>query len=217
MYLEETGLPYTLKPVNISRGDQFAPEFLAIAPNNRIPAIVDHAPAIAGGPLSLFESGAILLYLADKTGTADSRAMRARAGNASSGCSGRWRASARWPARTTISAATRSSPFPTRSTATSTKRGGSMRCSTGNCAAANSSRGDYSIADIACYPWVQPERQRQNIDDFPDLKRWKAAIAARPATQRAYAIAKTVNAKPAVSDEESRRILFGQTRHTVQG
>jgi len=74
----------------------------------------------------------------------------------------------------------------------------------------------YSIADIACYPWIQPERQRQNIDEFPDLKRWKAVIAERPATQRAYALAKTVNVKPAVSDEESRKILFGQGRHTVR-
>ena len=75
---------------------------------------------------------------------------------------------------------------------------------------------EYSIADIACYPWIQPERQRQNIDDFPDLKRWKEAIAARPATQRAYALGKTVNVKPAISDEASRKILFGQGRHTVR-
>ena len=68
MFLEETSIAYTLKPVNISRGEQFAPEFMAIAPNNRIPAIVDHAPAIEGGPLAMFESGSILLYLADKTG-----------------------------------------------------------------------------------------------------------------------------------------------------
>ena len=68
MFLEETGLAYTIKPVNISRGEQFAPEFLAISPNNRIPAIVDHSPAIDGGPVALFESGAILLYLADKSG-----------------------------------------------------------------------------------------------------------------------------------------------------
>jgi GST-like protein len=74
----------------------------------------------------------------------------------------------------------------------------------------------YSIADIACYPWIQPERQKQNIDDFPDLKRWRESIAARPATQRAYAIAKTINVKPAISDEESRKILFGQGRHTVR-
>jgi GST-like protein len=75
---------------------------------------------------------------------------------------------------------------------------------------------EYSIADIACYPWIQPARQRQNIDDFPDLKRWKDAIAARPATQRAYAIGKTVNVQPAISDEASRKILFGQGRHTVR-
>jgi len=75
---------------------------------------------------------------------------------------------------------------------------------------------EYSIADIACYPWVLPERQKQNIDDFPDLKRWKEAIAARPATQRAYAIAKTVNVKPSINDEASRKILFGQGRHTVR-
>jgi GSH-dependent disulfide-bond oxidoreductase len=74
----------------------------------------------------------------------------------------------------------------------------------------------YSIADIACYPWIQPQRQRQNIDEFPDLKRWKDAIAARPATERAYALGKTVNVAPAISDEASRKILFGQGRHTVR-
>ena len=76
--------------------------------------------------------------------------------------------------------------------------------------------GDYSIADIASYPWVQPERQGQNVDEFPHLKRWKAAIAARPAVQRAYAIAKTINTKPGISDEESRRILFGQDQSVVK-
>jgi GST-like protein len=75
---------------------------------------------------------------------------------------------------------------------------------------------EYSIADIACYPWIQPERQRQNIQEFPDLERWKATIAARPATQRAYALAKTINVKPAISDAESRNVLFGQGRHTVR-
>src|SRR6188474_1343026 len=68
MFLEETGLPYALKPVNISRGEQFEPEFLAISPNNRIPAIVDHAPSDGGEPFSVFETGAILIYLAEKTG-----------------------------------------------------------------------------------------------------------------------------------------------------
>ena len=76
--------------------------------------------------------------------------------------------------------------------------------------------GDYSIADIASYPWVQPERQGQNIDEFPHLKRWKAAIASRPAVQRAYAIAKTINPKPTVHDEKSRQVLFGQDQSVVK-
>ena len=76
--------------------------------------------------------------------------------------------------------------------------------------------GDYSIADIACYPWVSPERQSQNIDDFPHLKRWKEEIRARPAVQRAYELAKTINTTPAVSDAESRRVLFGQSKDTVK-
>ena len=76
--------------------------------------------------------------------------------------------------------------------------------------------GEYSIADIACYPWVQPERQKQDITAFPHLARWLAAIAARPAVQRAYAFAKTVNVKPAVDDEKSRAILFGQSKDTVR-
>jgi len=76
--------------------------------------------------------------------------------------------------------------------------------------------GDYSIADIACYPWVQPERQKQDIGDFPHLARWMKDIAARPAVQRAYAFAKTVNVKPAVDDEKSRAILFGQSKDTIK-
>ena len=76
--------------------------------------------------------------------------------------------------------------------------------------------GEYSIADMACYPWVQPERQSQNIDDFPHLKRWKAAIAARPAVQRAYALAKEVSANPMAWDAQARAVLFGQDRNTVR-
>src|SRR3954466_7602610 len=78
IFLEETGVPYSIKPVNIGTGEQFAPEFLAIAPNNRIPAIIDHQPADGGGPLSVFESGAILQYLADKTGQFLDRDLRGR-------------------------------------------------------------------------------------------------------------------------------------------
>jgi GST-like protein len=114
--LEECGLPYTVHPVNIGQGDQFKPEFLAISPNNRMPAIVD--PEGPGGkPISVFESGAILQYLGRKTGKfypADERARVA----VDHGCSGRWAISARWPARRIISDCMRRSKFRTRSTAT---------------------------------------------------------------------------------------------------
>ena len=215
MFLEETGLPYNLKPVNISKGEQFAPEFLAIAPNNRIPAIVDHAPAMPGGPLSLFESGAILLYLADKTGQlipADPRA--------------RWECIQWlfWQMAGLGPMAGQTHHFVHYAPEHVPYAIDRYVRETGRLYAVLDHRlrgrdwitGEYSIADIACYPWVQPERQRQDIDEFPDLKRWKERIAARPATQRAYAIAKKVNVAPAVRDEQSRKILFGQDAHTVR-
>ena len=104
MFLEETGLPYRIVPVRIGAGDQFKPEFLAISPNNRIPAIIDHEPADGGAPISVFESGAILLYLAEKTGRFIPSDLRGRDAMFCNGCSGRWAVSARWPARTIISA-----------------------------------------------------------------------------------------------------------------
>jgi GST-like protein len=215
MFLEETGLPYALKPVNISRGEQFEPAFLEIAPNNRIPAIVDHAPAMEGGPLSLFESGAILLYLAEKTGKLIPAHGRAR-----------WQC-VQWLFWQMAglgpmagqnhhfgSYAIEPIPYAIDRYVNETARLYAVldRQLRGREFIVDS----YSIADLACYPWILPERQRQNLDEFPDLKRWKEAIAARPATQRAYAIAKTINVKPAISDAESRRILFGQGRHTVR-
>lgn len=215
MFLEETGLPYNLKPVSISKGEQFAPEFLAIAPNNRIPAIVDHAPAIPGGPLPMFESGAILLYLAEKTGQlipADPRA--------------RWECIQWlfWQMAGLGPMAGQTHHFVHYAPEQIPYAIDRYVRETGRLYAVLDHRlrgrdyitGEYSIADIACYPWVQPERQRQDIDEFPDLKRWKERIAARPATQRAYAIAKTINVTPPARDEQSRKILFGQDAHTVR-
>ena len=215
MFLEETGLPYALKPVNISRGEQFEPEFLAIAPNNRIPAIVDHAPGIDGGPVALFESGAILLYLADKSGRLIPPDTRAR-----------WQC-IQWlfwqmaglgpmAGQNHHFNAYAIDPIPYAIDRYVNETGRLYAVLDRQLRRREFIVDTYSIADIACYPWVQPERQRQSIDEFPDLARWKAAIAARPATQRAYAIAKSVNVKPAVSDEESRKILFGQGKHTVR-
>jgi GSH-dependent disulfide-bond oxidoreductase len=216
MFLEETGLPYTIRPVNIGKGEQFAPDFLAIAPNNRIPAIVDHAPEMGGAPLSLFESGAILLYLADKTGRLIPHAARQR-----------WQCIQWlfWQMANLGPMAGQNHHFARYAPERIAYAVDRYVNETGRLYAVldKQLRGrdfvvdEYSIADIACYPWVQPERQSQNIDDFPDLKRWKEAIAERPATKRAYDVAKTINVQPSVSDEAARRILFGQDRHTIQG
>ncbi len=215
IFVEETGLPYTLKPINISAGEQFDPAFLKISPNNRIPAIVDHAPSDGGAPLAMFESGAILLYLADKVKQFVPTDWRARLdciqwlfwqmGNLGpmAGQNHHFRLYA--PEKLPY-AMTRYLKETGRLYAVLNKRLADREYIVG----------DYSIADIASYPWVQPERQGQNIDEFPHLKRWKAAIAERPAVQRAYAIAKTVNSKPAVSDERSRQILFGQDQSVVK-
>jgi len=215
IYLEETGLPYALRPVNISRGEQFDPAFLAISPNNRIPAIVDHAPADGAGPLSVFESGAILNYLADKTGRYIPGTLR-----------GRWDCLQwlHWQMGGLGPMAGQNHHFAHYAPEKIPYAIERYVKETGRLYAVLDRRladrefvaGEYSIADMACFPWVQPERQGQRIDDFPNLKRWKAEIAARPAVQRAYALAKTVNTAPAITDEQSRRILFGQDRTTVR-
>jgi len=214
IFLEETGLPYALKPVNINAGEQFDPAFLRISPNNRIPAIVDHAPKDNGPPLGMFESGAILLYLADKVGQLIPVKFRERLdciqwlfwqmGNLGpmAGQNHHFRLYA--PEKLPY-AMTRYLKETGRLYAVLNKR----------LADRQFIAGDYSIADIASYPWVQPERQGQSIEEFPHLKRWKATIASRPAVERAYAIAQTVK-KSAVTDEESRRILFGQDQSVVK-
>lgn len=215
IYLEETGLPYTLKPINISKGEQFDPAFLAISPNNRIPAIVDHAPADGATPLPVFESGAILLYLADKTGRLIPHAPRAR-----------WECVQWlfWQMAGLGPMAGQNHHFGLYAPERLPYAIDRYQRETGRLYAVLNKRlagreficGEYSIADIACYPWVLPERQAQNIDDFPDLKRWKQALAARPAVVRAYALAKTVNPKPVVQDDASRKVLFGQSQDTVR-
>ena len=217
MLLEEAGLPYRLVRVDISKGEQFSPDFLAIAPNNRIPAIVDHAPADGGPPLSIFESGAILLYLADKTGVGVPQDPRARvtciewlfwqmAGlGPMAGQNHHFSAYA--PERLPY-AIERYVRETARLYAVLNKR---LQSGTWICG------DEYSIADMACYPWIVPhERQQQDLNDFPALKRWFDAIAERPATRRAYEAGRAFNTAPTVSTEESRRILFGQSASTVR-
>jgi GST-like protein len=216
MFLEETGLPYTTHPVNINKGEQFRPEFLKISPNNRIPAIVDRTPADGGAPIAMFESGAILLYLAEKIGCLIPRDARGRLDcvqwlfwqMANLGpMAGQNHHFALYAPEKLPYAIDRYVRETGRLYAVLNKQLADREFITGT----------YSIADIASYPWVLPERQSQNIDDFAHLKRWKEAIKARPATVRAYAIAKQINPSPgATRTEEERRILFGQSKDTVR-
>jgi GSH-dependent disulfide-bond oxidoreductase len=215
LFLEETGIDYRIVPVNIGAGDQFKPDFLAIAPNNRIPAIVDTNPKGGGAPLSVFESGAILLYLAEKTGRFLPADLRGRAEvlqwlfwqmaglGPMAGQNHHFRLYA--PEKL---------PYAIERYVNETNRlYGVMNI---RLADREYLAGDYSIADMAAYPWVVPhERQGQDLDDFPHLKRWFEAIGARPATVRAYELAKTVNTQPTVS-EEARKLLFGQTAAVLQ-
>lgn len=210
MFLEEAKLPYKIIPVNISAGDQFKPEFLAVAPNNRIPAIVDHAPAGGGARISIFESGAILLYLAEKTGRFIPADIGGRADTLQwlfwqmgglGPMAGQNHHFKQYAPEKLPYAIDRYVNETNRLYGVLNRRPADRRFVAG----------DYSIADMASYPWIVPhERQGQNLDDFPHLKRWYREIAARPATTRAYAVAREINTQPTVT-EEARKILFGQT------
>jgi GSH-dependent disulfide-bond oxidoreductase len=210
--LEELGLPYTLKPINISKGEQFAPAFLAIAPNNRIPALVDHAPADGGPPLSIFESGEILLYLAEKTGRFLPTDLRGRHETLQWLF---WQMGGLGPMAGQNhhfnQYAPEKIPYAIDRYVKETNRLYGVL----NKRLADRSfvAGAYSIADMAAYPWIVPwSKQGQNLEDFPNLKRWFSDIRARPATVRAYAKAEEVNPTNAPSvTTESRAILFGQT------
>jgi GST-like protein len=209
IFLEEAGLAYRIHPVNIGKGDQFRPEFLAISPNNRMPAIVDQAPADGGKPVSLFESGAILLYLAEKTGLFIPQDLRGRAEvlqwlfwqvgglGPMSGQNGHFSFYA--PEKI---------PYAIERYVKETNR--LYGVMDGRLADRPFLAGKYSIADMASYPWVVPyERYGQNLSDFPNLKRWFEAIKARPAVAKVYASVKPSYSKPVT--EEERKVLFGQT------
>jgi GSH-dependent disulfide-bond oxidoreductase len=217
LFLEEAGLEYTIKPVNIGKGEQFDPEFLKISPNNRIPAIVDHAPADGGKPISVFESGAILLYLAGKTGQFLAKDLRGQVqalewlmwqmGGLGPMAGQNHHFSIYAPEKIPY-AVDRYVKETSRLYGVLNKRlaGRDFICGK-----------QYTIADMAAYPWIIPQRQGQDMDDFPNLRRWHSAIRARPATTRAYARAKEVNPNPpAVRSEEERKVLFGQDKSVVK-
>jgi GST-like protein len=214
MFLEETGLPYRVVPINITKGEQFAPDFLKISPNNRIPAIVDHAPADGGKALALFESGAILLYLADKTGRFIAPDLHARNETIQWLF---WQMGGLGPMAGQNHHFTQYAPekVPYAIERYTKETARLYAVLNKHLADREFIAGAYSIADMACYPWIVPhEKQGQDLDDFPDLKRWFAAIRERSATQRAYALAKEVNPTPVV-DDAARKLLFGQDAKTV--
>ncbi|NYT82428.1 glutathione S-transferase N-terminal domain-containing protein [Alcaligenaceae bacterium] len=216
MFLEETGLEYKIFPINIGKGDQFQPGFLKIAPNNRIPAIVDHDPADGGPAISLFESGAILLYLAEKTGQFLPQDLRGRHDAL------QWLF---WQMAGLGPMAGQNHHFNAYATEKIPYAIDRYVRETGRLyGVLNKQLSDrefiaeeYSIADMACYPWVvSHERQSQDLNDFPHLKRWFETIAARPATRRAYELVKEINPAPTAHDEAARKLLFGQDASTVR-
>lgn len=212
LFLEEAGLPYNIKPVNIGAGDQFKPEYLAISPNNKMPAIVDHAPVDGGTPISVFESGAILLYLANKTGLFFGTDTRQKVAvnqwlmwqmgglGPMTGQYGHFNVYAPEKIPYAIDRYTREAER---------LLGVLDRQLQGRAFVAGS---DYSIADMAIHPWINPyDAAPLDLSPYPDLQRWHATVAARPAVQRAYSLKKQVNpeaGKPLT--DEARKHLFGQ-------
>jgi GSH-dependent disulfide-bond oxidoreductase len=209
LFLEEANVPYTIFPVNIGRGEQFSPQFLALSPNNRIPAIVDHEPEDGGEAISVFESGAILLYLAEKLGRFLPHGLRDQVAAKEWLF---WQMAGLGPMAGQNHHFSRYAPQKIdyaidRYVRETNRLYGVLDH---RLAGREFIAGAYSIADMAAYPWIVPhEMQGQKLDDFPQLKRWFEAIAKRPATIRAYARAKEFNTEPVVN-EESRKILFGQ-------
>lgn len=220
MFLEEAGLPYRIVPVNIGRGEQFQPDFLRIAPNNRMPAIVDHAPADGGEPLSVFESGAILLYLADKAQRFIPLDPRGRVlalqwlfwqVGGLGPMAGQNHHFVQYAPEPLPYAIDRYVKETARLYAVLDKHLRGMADAGHEYIA-----GDYSIADMACYPWIVPhERQRQRLAEFPHLAAWFERIRSRPGTVRAYARAAEVSTTPVVNDA-SRQLLFGQDAQTIR-
>jgi GST-like protein len=217
IFLEESGLDYEIRPVNIGAGDQFKPDFLKIAPNNRMPAIVDHDPLDHQGPLALFESGAILEYLGEKTGEFLPTERRRKFAvlqwlywqmGGLGPMAGQNHHFAQY--------APEKIPYAIERYVKETNRlyGVLDRQlqQTGAYVA-----GDYSIADMACYPWIVPyKNQGQDLDDFPHLKRWFETIRERPAVKRAYEIGPRYRPENARMSDDDKKVLFGQTAATTK-
>ncbi len=213
--LEELELPYKVVPVNIGRGEQFKPDFLAISPNNRMPAIVDHSPVDGGAPLSIFESGAILLYLTDKTGRLCPKDLRGRTEvvewlmwqmgglGPMSGQANHFRNYAPEKIQYGIDRYTNET---NRLYGVLDKR----------LAGREFIAGAFSIADCASWPWLlSHDRIGQNLAEFPNLKRWYDALKERPSVRRGIDVGKDLRT-PGTMDEKAKKVLFGQTAQTIK-
>ena len=214
MFLEEAGLPYNIIPINIGLGDQFKPEFLKIAPNNRIPAIIDREPTGGGEPISVFESGAILLYLAEKTNKLIPTDVRDRVAALEWLF---WQMGGLGPMAGQNHHFNRYAPekIPYAIDRYVNETGRLYGVLNKRLESREFVAGSYSIADIASYPWITGyELQGQNLDNFPHLKRWFEAIKARPSTIRAYEKAEAFKDQP-LDIEKSRQLLFNQSAKTI--
>jgi GST-like protein len=213
LFLEETGIDYEIHPVDIGKGDQFKPDFLKISPNNKMPAIVDRAPPDGGDPVSVFESGAILLYLADKTKKLIPNDLRGRVMALQWLF---WQVGGLGPMAGQNHHFNRYAPekipYAIDRYGRESKRlfgvldkhleGRAFICGD-----------EYTIADIASYPWiVSGEAREADLATFPNLARWTESIKARPATERAYARGEKIRPSGQKIGDEERRILFGQRK-----
>jgi GST-like protein len=213
--LEELALPYKVIPVNISAGEQFKPEFLAITPNHRIPAIVD-PDGPGGAPIRLFESGAILIYLAEKAGRLIPRDPHARYTclqwvmfqmGGIGPMFGQYNHFANYAVEKIPYAIERYQNEVIRLHRVLEKRLSEVEWLAGD---------EYSIADIITYPWLRnPQRRNIDFDDFPSLKRWFETIAARPAVERGCAVLAENQRQGPITDA-AREVLFGKTQFTAR-
>lgn len=211
IFLEEAGLDYRIIPVNINTGEQFNPDFLKLSPNNRMPAIVDLDPSDGNEPISIFESGAILLYLAEKTGQFIPENIRDRKTVLEWLF---WQVGGLGPMAGQnhhfVQYAPEKIPYAIDRYVKETNRlyGVLNRHLQGRDYIA----GEYSIADMACYPWIVPyEKQQQNLDNFPALKAWFNRLKSRPAIIKAYEKGLPYSSATPLTDI-ARKILFGQNQ-----
>ena len=214
--LEECGLPYSLVPVNIGKGEQFTPEFLTISPNNRMPAIVDNSPQDGGEPVAVFESGACLLYLAEKTGKFMPADLRGRYAvtqwlmwqmgglGPMAGQNGHF-----------LLYAPEKIPYALERYSKEVDRlYGVLDAQLGRTKAFVAGAA-YSIADMAIFPWIRTHKMQQvALENFPNVERWYNGLFERPTVKRGLDLGKELRAGGLT--EEARKALFGQTAQSVK-